>query len=358
MEHPTQPPTVDQDLARDPKDDGPGPDTLAASTVAQYQKRGLRLWERAARELDLSPDTLTPAAFVDWLLSLMPCLAPSSRRAYRASAVYFLQGRPDADEPIAALRAITADLAEGGEEDDRERQGGHRAVKHISADDFDRLTKHLEYRTRSGYAPVLLHWCWAGLLTGLRPAEWEGASLHEEDPRRLIVQNAKATQGRAIGLTRTLLLHELADAHMVHVAAMIDLAAQVASDANRPFADVQKEAAALMARVCRRLWPTRKHQYSLYTFRHQFIAQAKAAYTPAEVAALAGHATDETASRHYGRRRFAWTGDAAPPLPAPSPADLQAVRHRLQLYEDRMARTRGSAPSSPTVPAPDDPPEA
>lgn len=352
MEHPIEPPCPSQD-------DDQRPSTLAPSTVQQYQKRGRSLWERAARELDgATPDTLTPAAFADWMLSLLPTLKVSSRRAYRSAAIFYLQGRPDADAAIVTLRM--AGITPDDELDEDEGGAGTTRwtrVKSISPEDFDRLVKFLQYRSRSGYAPLLLHWCWAGILTGLRPAEWQGARLSDEDPRRLLVQNSKTTQGRGVGLTRTLLLHDLQDEHMEHVQLMLDAVRQAAAGDMRGFPKLQANAVAMLNRTCRTLWPKRKDHIGLYTFRHQFLANAKNRFAPVEVAALAGHATDETATKHYGRRRNAWTGANVLPLPSPSPGDIEGVRHRLQLFSERMERTRDSAPVTGPTSAPKSEPQ-
>src|SRR3546814_19040120 len=63
-------------------------------------------------------------------------------------------------------------------------------------------------------------------------------------------------------------------------------------------------------------WPT------LYSLRHQLLADAKLTLTQPEVAAIAGHASDATAGQHYGRRR---SGVRAPAV-APSPGDVAPVR--------------------------------
>ena len=53
-----------------------------------------------------------------------------------------------------------------------------------------------------------------------------------------------------------------------------------------------------------------KDKITLYSARHQFAADAKAAgLSKAEIAALMGHRSIETAGEHYGRRSAGWTGD-------------------------------------------------
>jgi integrase len=158
------------------------------------------------------------------------------------------------------------------------------------------------------------------------------------------VQNAKITQGRGVGLTRTLFLDDFTDEHISHLQWMTNAAQVVGKGDARGFSALQARTVAMMYRTCRTLWPQRQNHYTLYTFRHQFLANAKGRFDPVGVAALAGHATDETASKHYGRRRYAWIGSAVLPLPSPSSKDVEAVRHRLQLFSERMERTHGRKP--------------
>ena len=57
-------------------------------------------------------------------------------------------------------------------------------------------------------------------------------------------------------------------------------------------------------RIVRDIFPNRRKYPSLYSTRHQFAANLKAAeFTKCEIAALMGHAVDTTATMHYGRKR-------------------------------------------------------
>jgi hypothetical protein len=60
----------------------------------------------------------------------------------------------------------------------------------------------------SAWASDLERWVEAGLITGLRPSEWAEARLEHSASLGpvLIVKNAKATNGRAHGPRRTMLL--------------------------------------------------------------------------------------------------------------------------------------------------------
>ena len=155
-----------------------------------------------------------------------------------------------------------------------------------------------------------------GILTGLRPREWEGASLDEEG-LVLRVRNAKQTNGRANGTHRHLRLHRMTPDEQNAIRQMVDL---VATSADFPllYARVRK----IIWRTAKRCWPRRTQRPSLYSARHQWAANAKRIYSKRVVAALAGHASVETAGIHYARRS---RGESAH-LPEPLEQDIAAVR--------------------------------
>ena len=66
---------------------------------------------------------------------------------------------------------------------------------------------------------------------------------------------------------------------------------------------------------------------SLYTSRHQFVADAKrAGRSKMEVASLMGHSSDETATIHYGRR-IQGRGES---VPLPDPEEVARVRDSVR----------------------------
>jgi hypothetical protein len=141
----------------------------------------------------------------------------------------------------------------------------------------------------------------------------------------VIVRNAKATHGRSHGETRTLVFEELDDAEREAIGATVELAHAWA--ARGKSAVLQKLVADALYRAARAALGRREAYPSLYTFRHQAIANWKTERDAFEVAALCGHARTETAARHYAARRHAWRG-ARPKAANPSASDVMAVRLR------------------------------
>ena len=113
----------------------------------------------------------------------------------------------------------------------------------------------------------------------------------------LVVQNAKATNGRAHSEERTLMISDVRELHNIGA-----LCLQLTST---DFEKKRRHVARAIRRHAKRLWPSAEKLPSLYSARHGFSAEAKAVYSKEEVAALMGHASTNTAGRHYARRRIA-----------------------------------------------------
>lgn len=281
--------------------------TRTEQTEQWYAQRGRDLVRRFLGDRDA---VLRPHEFVDWLLRLRPTVAPSTWRLYRLGAKAALEGLSEGE--LAARRLDEV----GGAGLLNVPKGASLKVKRIPPRDFERLMALLRL-SRSERASAVSDWLRAGVATGLRPVEWATARL---DGDALVVRNAKSTNGRGNGLTRTLDLSGLAEADFGAVERMLDRAGEWEADGR--FEAEQEACAALLRALVARHFPSA--HYSLYSARHQAVANAKARLTRPEVAALAGHAVIRTAARSYGRRRSAWSPEAAP-APMPSPEEAARV---------------------------------
>ena len=73
-----------------------------------------------------------------------------------------------------------------------------------------------------------------------------------------------------------------------------------------------------------RLFPRSKKHVTLYSARHQLIADLKASgYALSDIACIVGHGNDVTASEHYGKKRV---GLHKQNLPKANPPDLDKIR--------------------------------
>lgn len=284
-----------------------------------------------------------PVDIANWLLSLKSQFKASSWRFYRSSLCYFLAGIPGhrASRAIGILEADAAASAEreGG------KKGGHLTSslksKSIPNLHYEKLLSFLSEKSTSQYALHTATWLRAGLLTALRPSEWRSAELvHAGDVVFLKVVNAKATNGRGTGVARTLDISNFSTEDRRVVARMVDFGKQWESEG--VFSTVQEQCAGFLYDANRRLWPKKSLHYTLYSTRHQAIANWKSILPPVEIAALVGHIVTSTAATHYGRRRNAWSPGEIPAPPRPLPEEVALVRdqaRRFMSHQPKLAKT-------------------
>lgn len=273
--------------------------TRTEETITVYMKRAKNLAKRAMVDLKIPPgEKLDARQFVAWLETLRPTLSKPSWRQYKSSVICLLEQYEEAEaiEAVDFLRAIDTQ----GCVKNTDKTSGTK-LKRFSWGDFQRITDHLRKKTGKWHRP-LLDWLICGCLTGLRPQEWVGAEIqdHEGEPS-LIVKNAKQTNGRAHGPTRTLLLSSLSVDEIQTLRNHIERV-KTWSGMDQ-FDDFYTGCSLTLYYVSRKLWPRRQKHVTLYSCRHQFSANAKASgFSTTEIAAMMGHRVDTTATKHYGKK--------------------------------------------------------
>lgn len=276
----------------------------------------------------------------------------------------------------AATRLAKANAAKsGGGEDDPSHDGeGHEVEvddedneepgdrtsalkeKRLPEDALEKLRSRLRVGTRSRLSEAVADWLEAGILTGLRPSEWSSSDLHvQEVPRSeahpngkmvlLYVVNAKATNGRGTGVARTLDLSGFNEADISTVRRH-SLRCRTWLEEGR-FADLRGQCANLLRKQVAAVWPGRDggiaegRHYSMYSCRHQAIANWKSLDLPLEeIAAVVGHAVTATTTERYGKRRSAWKPDRIPLPPRGIPEEITLVRNRMNMFRERMKQSR------------------
>jgi hypothetical protein len=235
-------------------------------------------------------------------------------RIYRAALHYYLEssGYQEAADWIRYARPEFTMT--------REARTSQKKQKGLAPEEADALTAALAAST-SRYARAARIWLQAGILTGLRPSEWREAHFDPE-AEILTVMNAKATNGRGNGPMRRLRLRNLTRGEREVIQEMIRVV-QEHADFRKLYGGVRK----VLFMAARRVWPRRKLRISLYSSRHQWVANAKRVYDRRTVAALAGHASAETAGHHYARRRRGRPAN----LPEPDEKTLAAVRKEARI---------------------------
>lgn len=289
--------------------------TKTSETNAAYLHRGQNLWIKAASDLGISSSGLTPADFLSWLEDKLPQLKPASRRQYLAASREWLanlkkanlqHGGTSEDLAEAIHRCLTmksADYTPATKLRPRRGNTSNQKAKFIKQGDIQILAKNENGYKGKWRKPAVL-WLAANTLVGLRPCEWRTARLKTINGiLNLEVTNAKNTNGRSHGKLRHLDLSDLSKSDLDLIRGQIQSVIYfVDGDAtwNTYYGGVRRA----IRRLTRANLPKQRKYLCLYSSRHQFAANAKSGgLSKVEVAALMGHATDETATMHYGKKK-------------------------------------------------------
>ena len=135
---------------------------------------------------------------------------------------------------------------------------------------------------------------------GLRPCEWQHAQIIAP---ALVVANAKFADYRGAGPSRRISLDGM-PRRLSLAAPVLIQTLQALIEGHGSWERVHDILAERLARICHRLGLVR---ISLYSLRHAAIATWKRSRMDRiEIAALAGHISAKTASRHYAPSRHGW----------------------------------------------------
>lgn len=322
--------------------------TVSKGSIEQYLARGRLLLNAYKRTvgIPLEYDDVDPRDFVNYMLSRKPELKPATWRFYKQAVYHTVEAMPHPDMEDA-LRLLDNDIPEeGATASETRRSAAPRRTsalkeKKFPKQDFDKVLAYLRHFSRSKMAPILIDWLIAGIRTGLRPIEWRATDVEERQTSQgiriwLHVLNAKATNGRAHGITRTLEITHLEHDVVAAIRRMSANGLQWLEEEPGRYESIQSQASQHLYSICAKLFPARVKAYSLYSCRHQFIANAKSLMKPEEISALVGHAVTDTAAAHYGRRQSAWAPEHIGQMPKPLQEDVASVKQRLRFFEERM----------------------
>ena len=265
-------------------------------------------------------------------------MAKATFRLYKAAILCVLRGiagRPGRDTPRiqSAIDLLAAEQSTGG----RRKGTKTSSLKSRSfpPDDVERMLRYLkEANLRSRWAEPTILAIHVLLLTGVRPSELASLRVVSSAPGYAFVTfgNAKTSNGRGNGETRSIELRDLTDMQLNALACWPEVLAHHAGQYT-PAAAIRR-IALYFRDVARRTLGKRRHYPSLYSLRHQFAANAKASgLSCEEIAALMGHASNVTATRHYGRRARGTQGVKARPLPT----EVSRVRQKAKPFNRRSA---------------------
>jgi hypothetical protein len=259
--------------------------TKTLTTIATYERIAKTLFRRAHRLLaagDMGvirdPERLLAFAFLD----AEPKVCEATARLYRAAAVYWVKANPGEHTDDA----MTLLCPEPSESDDFHEEklalkrseltclrGSQQKAKWLDPADWTRLIEALAARPNV-WSTLAVDWLLAGLCTGLRPCEWRNTNWQDD---KLTVLNAKATNARSHGITRTL---DLTRSSASEREVVKRLSAHLNSMSDEAFEEAYTGVRNLIRRVARKVFPRRERFPTLYTARHVFAARAKATWNP------------------------------------------------------------------------------
>lgn len=315
--------------------------TRSEGTRKSYEARYRTLKRRFCREAGV-PD-LDPNEVVAKLISLKPTLTRSSWRQYKAAVLHYIEAHtPEYEQAAERLRE---EASAGLRPSSRNTSG--RKLKQVPVKAWGTIQATLRSRIANEHkhSQGLLHVLRATLMTGLRPNEWSFSRVdtHAATKRPILrVRNSKHTNGRGNGDYRELFLDELTPGERKEIdAALAYCAADNDTDAVRIKLALRDEFRETMksGRATAPAWKLEHFDVTLYSFRHQFIADAKATFAdPVLIAATVGHNSTATAFEHYGKRK---NGRGRVRV-TPTPETVEAVQKvRLETYRDYVAHRIG-----------------
>jgi hypothetical protein len=319
------------------------PLTRIEQTKIDYLKKSQQLLNRAKKEMDIPLDEeLDVRQFVVWLVELKPTISRNTWRFYKSSVVYYLENYEDAQAAIEAMEYIK-EVTSSGALTTTERTSSLK-LKKITFEDWLKLDTYLKAHNQKWHG-ALRAWLRSSVITGLRPIEWKNSLFfsHEGQPA-LKILNAKATNGRGNGESRTLLLKDVSDDDLKIIKEHLNNVRKfVGMDEYEYF---YRGCAISLYKACRRCWPKRKRHITLYSTRHQFTANAKSSgFSRLAIAAMMGHAVDITASIHYGKKVAGNESISISPL-SQEVATVRNVENGYPQYKSNITTSEGSSGSS------------
>ncbi|MBJ7578248.1 site-specific integrase [Devosia sp. MC532] len=247
-----------------------------------------------------------------WFVAQNTIWAKSTIKSYRRALKWAVERCVSNPERYSQIMDLLDTQVEPVAKANKGTASGKR--KSISRDEHQLILRSLNKSKQDDF--LIACFLELGRRLGLRPMEYLTAKVEE---KYLVVLNAKSSNGRGNGVTRTLDLSSFSDNLMAPLLAFLENLKQASIAAGSGRALLNRLSARL-ARVCARL---RIKRVCLYTIRHVALATAKRELSVRQVAALAGHASCVTATRHYAKRSSGWKSKV---IARPSAESVLAVQ--------------------------------
>ena len=326
------------------------PVTKSESTKEQYRSHYFRIERMAYERMDGQSEVLPEQVAREFVIR-EPEWSEKTARAYRAALVFMFDEMGTTESKAA--KDMIYHLSEDGEwtmqriEEVKEKRKikmknqsrtSAQKAKRFTLEDLDLLRAELHVSS-SKYAEATNIWFMAGMLTGLRPTEWKNVHLQLDAKGRktLIVKNAKNTNGRSNGETRTLIIEAFKKADLDIIETHVHNVMNSLREGDDGFLEMYDNCRRLIRHAADRIWSSKKKHPTLYTARHMFAADVKNKFDSYGVAALMGHASTRTASMHYAPK---WSTANGGSEIEPSETDLNIVINKNEAKESPRIEKR------------------
>jgi integrase len=237
--------------------------------------------------------------FCDWLAEHRTVWQHATWRQNKAAVIYFMQ-QNGPKEIVDYLTEIHWD-SKFKKKSQKAGKTSSQKAKRIKEKDLSLLLER--FKKGQGEMDILLGlWFLSGIITGLRPNEWDTVVLID---KVLIIQNSKNTNDRSFGPTRKMHLVKYSEEEMGNITTFLALLDEFKVKDGYSFDKIYQKCRRRLRNITRQLFPRYKKYPTLYTCRHHFASELKSSnYSLIEAAALMGHATDETLTTHYGKKEW------------------------------------------------------
>lgn len=297
--------------------------TKTKETITAYNKKAVRLLSQYEDETgnEWKED---PVKAVRHIAAKRPNWSKSTWRIYRSALLHFMSENGPAEACQVLRKATQGPCKKKG------KGTSGMKTKHFKSEDILKVVEHLAPEDAK-YDTLLRAWLKAGVLTGMRPAEWESARM--ESPTMLICRGAKTTNGRGVAKWRKMDMEGATERERRDIQEFISLLQDrlQVMDFTQIYTGCRKR----LHDICRQIpeWKRRKRFPTLTSLRHQKIANMKASGVSLEgIAATVGHASDRTATEHYGRKSMGEGGGGA----GPAQEYLKNVRNKIRIRPEKQ----------------------
>lgn len=297
--------------------------TRTKGTEQEYRERAINLSIKAYKEaksggVDVSKMTVTLIKNEEEALGLhivatarwarakwVRNVNPKTWRKYRCSFRFYANELLNNGVISSSMVDAVEEAMEGKSQINQKgvKKTSAKKKKHFNDGDFQKIIERL-ISSRAINAKPLSTWLYSNQMVGLRPVEWKTVKVIErEKGYALEVKNAKNTNNRSHGEHRIIPINSFTEKQQKTILSFANLCIQ--HNKNNTFEKFYEDCRKLLQRTCKKVWPNRVQQITLYTTRHQFSANLKqSGRSLVEIAYLMGHISTDTAMSHYGKKRY------------------------------------------------------